>query len=203
MRYQGKISSWKDDQGFGFVSPNGGGQKAFVHINAFLKHSARPVDGDLVTYELAKDEKNRYLAKNIQFVGKTSTSSEYYKPSLIPICFAILFFVFLFLMILNKLAPLNLFLVYLCVSAITFVIYAIDKLAAKNNSQRTSENTLHILGLVGGWPGAIFAQKILRHKSKKEAFQTTFWVTVILNFLAVVWLLFSDGGKSFIGTFGL
>lgn len=57
MRYQGKISGWKDDQGFGFVSPNGGGQKAFIHINAFLKHSARPVAGDLVTYELAKDEK--------------------------------------------------------------------------------------------------------------------------------------------------
>ena len=203
MRYQGKISVWKDDQGFGFVSPNGGGLKAFVHIKAFLKHSSRPFEGDLITYELAKDDKNRYYAKNIQFVSEPSTSIKYYKSSLIPTYFAFFFLVLLFLLTLNKLASLNLFAIYLFASVITFVMYAIDKQAAKNNSQRTPENTLHLLSFIGGWPGAIFAQKILRHKSKKEAFQTTFWVTVILNFLAVVWLLFSDGGKSFIGTFGL
>lgn len=32
MRYQGKITGWKDDKGFGFVIPNGGGQKAFVYF---------------------------------------------------------------------------------------------------------------------------------------------------------------------------
>ena len=198
MRYQGKISGWKDDQGFGFVSPNGGGQKAFVHIKAFLKYSSRPEDGDLITYEIAKDEKNRSYAKNIQFVFESSVSSEYYKPSLMPTYFAILFLILLFLLTLNKFAPLNLFAVYLCVSAVTFVIYAKDKLAAKNNSQRTPESTLHLLSFLGGWPGAIFAQKILRHKSKKEAFQTTFWMTVFLNFATIAWLLLSDSGKDFI-----
>lgn len=201
MRYQGKISGWRDDQGFGFASPNGGGQKAFVHIKAFLKHSARPVEGDLITYELAKDEKNRYYAKNIQFVAESSASSAYYKPSLIPTYFAILFLVLLFLLTLNKLAPLNLFVVYLCASVFTFVIYAKDKLAAKNNNQRTPENTLHLLSFVGGWPGAIFAQKMLRHKSKKEDFQTTFWLTVFLNLLAIAWLLLSEDGKKFISAF--
>lgn len=201
MRYQGKILDWKDDQGFGFVSPNGGGQKAFVHIKAFFKHSARPVEGDLITYELAKDDKSRYYAKNIQFVAKSSTPSTYYKPSLIPTYFAILFLVILFLLTLNKLAPFKLFVVYLSFSAINFVVYAIDKLAAKNNSQRTPENTLHLLSFVGGWPGAIFAQKLLRHKSKKAAFQTTFWIIVFLNFSAVTWLLFSDDVKNFLIAF--
>jgi len=201
MRYQGKISGLKDDQGFGFVSPNVGGQKAFVHIKAFFQHSYRPVDGDLITYELAKDEKSRYYAKNIQFVAESSTSSEYYKPSLIPTYFAILFLVLLFLLTLNNQAPLNLFVVYFCISAITFIIYAKDKLASKNNSQRTPENTLHLLSFVGGWPGAIFSQKILHHKSKNEAFQTTFWMTVFLNFLAIAWLQLSDGGKNFINAF--
>jgi len=42
MRYQGKITSWKDDQGFGFVTHNGGGEKAFVHVNAFSRRSRRP-----------------------------------------------------------------------------------------------------------------------------------------------------------------
>lgn len=39
MRYQGKVTNWKYDQGFGFVIPNGGGQKAFVHIKACSKTS--------------------------------------------------------------------------------------------------------------------------------------------------------------------
>jgi cold shock CspA family protein len=52
MRYQGKVTDWKDDRGFGFISPNGGGAKVFVHISAFRKGEARPVGNDLVTYEL-------------------------------------------------------------------------------------------------------------------------------------------------------
>ena len=131
----------------------------------------------------------------------SSTSSKYHKPSLIPTYFAILFLVLLFLLTPKKLAPLNLFVVYLCISAITFIIYAKDKMAAKNNSQRAPENTLHLLSFIGGWPGAIFAQKMLRHKSTKEDFQTTFWLTVFLNLLAIAWLLLSEDGKNFISAF--
>lgn len=52
MRHQGKITDWKDDRGFGFITPNGGGAKVFVHISAFRNGEARPVGHDLVTYEL-------------------------------------------------------------------------------------------------------------------------------------------------------
>jgi len=34
---------------------------------------------------------------------------------------------------------------------------------------------------MGGWPGALIAQKTFRHKSKKREFQTVFWATVVLN----------------------
>lgn len=52
MRYQGKITDWKDDRGFGFIVPNGGGAKVFVHISAFRSGEGRPVGNDLVTYAL-------------------------------------------------------------------------------------------------------------------------------------------------------
>ena len=82
MRYQGKITNWKNDHGFGFVTPNGGGEKAFVHIKAFSTRSRRPIEGDLITYELATDEKRRFQAENIRFTGKraTSTTSHEKKP---------------------------------------------------------------------------------------------------------------------------
>src|SRR5690606_34065621 len=54
-------------------------------------------------------------------------------------------------------------LVYLIASAIAFVAYALDKSAAKNGTWRTSESTLHVLAIAGGWPGALLAQQLLRH----------------------------------------
>ena len=47
MRFQGRITNWNDDKGFGFAIPNGGGDKAFVHVKALMS-KRRPVEGDLI-----------------------------------------------------------------------------------------------------------------------------------------------------------
>lgn len=88
--------------------------------------------------------------------------------------------------------PIVLLWFYLAASIITFLFYAVDKSAAKQGLWRTPENTLHLLGLVGGWPGALVAQKWLRHKSKKPSFQLVFWVCVVINCAALVWLFSSS-----------
>ena len=41
MRYQGRITSWKDEKGFGFVTPNGGGDQMFLHISDFSERPKR------------------------------------------------------------------------------------------------------------------------------------------------------------------
>lgn len=64
---------------------------------------------------------------------------------------------------------------------LTFGIYFIDKQAAQSGQWRTSENTLHGLALLGGWPGAWFAQQMLRHKSSKARFRAAYWATVLAN----------------------
>jgi len=84
-------------------------------------------------------------------------------------------------------------LVYLAASSITFIAYAWDKSAAKNGRWRTQESTLHLLSLAGGWPGALVAQKVLRHKSRKQSFQFTFWVTVVINCGTLGWVFSSFG----------
>jgi uncharacterized membrane protein YsdA (DUF1294 family) len=71
--------------------------------------------------------------------------------------------------------------IYVGVSIVTFLAYAQDKSAAQQRARRTPEGTLHLLAFAGGWPGALLAQQLLRHKSKKPEFRTVFWATVMLN----------------------
>jgi uncharacterized membrane protein YsdA (DUF1294 family) len=77
---------------------------------------------------------------------------------------------------------------YVVVSLVCFFMYASDKAAAKAGRWRVSENTLLFLGLVCGWPGAIVAQKMLRHKSNKHSFKSRFWLTVLINVALFVYL---------------
>lgn len=73
-------------------------------------------------------------------------------------------------------------------SLITFGVYYLDKRAALRGARRTPETTLHVLSILGGWPGALLAQRIIRHKSGKAGFQLMFWMTVIVNVPVFAWL---------------
>jgi uncharacterized membrane protein YsdA (DUF1294 family) len=77
--------------------------------------------------------------------------------------------------------PQYLFIVYGVASIAAFVAYGMDKSAARRQLRRTPESTLHALGLAGGWPGALIAQSLFRHKTRKQPFQGVFWFTVVLN----------------------
>jgi uncharacterized membrane protein YsdA (DUF1294 family) len=83
---------------------------------------------------------------------------------------------------------------YLFASLATFLAYARDKRAAQTGRWRASESSLHGLALLGGWPGALVAQELLRHKSKKQSFRLVFWATVLLNCLGLL-VLFTPAGS--------
>ena len=104
-----------------------------------------------------------------------------------PYIFVALFFgLLIFASLLGKL-PAWIPVVYLVLSVITFFTYGLDKSA----SWRTSEKTLHILGIIGGWPGGLLAQQAFRHKTAKKRFQMVFWFIVIVNSLFISWLALS------------
>lgn len=84
---------------------------------------------------------------------------------------------------------------YLLLSLITLIAYWMDKRAAQKGNWRTPESTLHLLALLGGWPGALVAQQKLRHKSRKKDFRAVLWITVILNFCALLWLMTDPGER--------
>lgn len=78
-------------------------------------------------------------------------------------------------------------------SPVAFVAYGWDKRRARREERRISEKTLHLLALFGGWPGALAGQKTFRHKTQKVSFQIVFWLTGILQIVALsgivyVWL---------------
>jgi uncharacterized membrane protein YsdA (DUF1294 family) len=77
-------------------------------------------------------------------------------------------------------------LAYLSLSLAAFMAYAFDKSAAAAGRWRTAEQTLHLIALAGGWPGALLAQQVLRHKTSKPGFVGVFWITVGLNVVALV-----------------
>lgn len=187
MRYQGKITDWKDDQGFGFISPNGGGEQVFVHIKSFAKKHRRPADLELVTYEITSDSKGRIQAENVMFVGDQQSSVTVPDNNCALYIIAVFLIFILVLYYTSKLDSAVLGL-YGGTSLIAFCAYALDKSAARKDQWRIKESTLHLFALLGGWPGALLAQKLLRHKSRKQSFRTMFWFTVILNCGVLYWL---------------
>ena len=75
---------------------------------------------------------------------------------------------------------------YGVVSVLAFFLYWGDKRKARADTWRTPENILHAVELAGGWPGALLAQQVFRHKTRKVSFQLLFWLIVLLH--QVFWI---------------
>ena len=72
-------------------------------------------------------------------------------------------------------------------STLSFLLYGTDKAAARRGGNRIPENILHLLALLGGWPGAFMAQRLFRHKTGKRRFQSIFRFTVLVNGAFLFW----------------
>ena len=193
MRFEGTVSNWNDERGFGHIQPRQGGDLVFIHISAWPRGMGRPQLQQAVTFEVETGPKgkramNVLLARKNQEVqrsGKQGNAAWGGASLLVIPVFAI---AYAMLVIIWR-APGWIAVAYGALSLVTFAVYAADKAAAVSGARRTPVATLHLLALAGGWPGALVAQQWLRHKSVKQEFRRVFWATVILNALGVLWLV--------------
>jgi len=193
MRMKGKITSWNDDKGFGFIAPNDGGKEIFVHIKAFNNRKKMPAINQVVTYSTSADKSGRPCAEKVTRAGEPLSKNRKSERTSFAIFIPVLFVAIVSISALTNKVPFLVLPFYLVVSLLTFILYAVDKSAARNGSWRTQESTLHLFSLVGGWPGGMIAQQTLRHKSKKQPFRVVFWGTVLLNTSVFIWLHTTDG----------
>ena len=75
---------------------------------------------------------------------------------------------------------------YLSASVITFLAYGADKYRSKRDRRRIPERTLHWLELLGGWPGALIAANLFRHKRRKRKYVLI--LTIIIIFHIGLWI---------------
>ena len=159
---RGRIVTWKADKAYGFIRAEDGGK-------------VRAADVSIQGLE-------RRIAK-----ARPSVELE---PRPVHLMLALACLVAIGWLVVYRDLPIAVLAVFLVSSLIAFLMYAFDKAAAMNRRWRTKESTLLLVGLLGGWPGALVAQGMFRHKSSKIEFQVAFWFTVIANGAVVAWWCF-------------
>jgi uncharacterized membrane protein YsdA (DUF1294 family)/cold shock CspA family protein len=197
----GKLTKWKDERGFGFIQPVDGSQEVFLHISEVKDTTRRPQENDTIYYHCEIDSDGKVRAYKAFILGarnKSASLSNRAKSSdAIALSFPIVEVVLLSLLPLvgaihftwTTRNPLPLAL-HPVMSLVTYVLYADDKSRAKRKDWRIPEQTLHLCELAGGWLGGFIAQRMLRHKSQKESYQTAFWAIVIIHYIAWLFWLF-------------
>jgi uncharacterized membrane protein YsdA (DUF1294 family)/cold shock CspA family protein len=210
MRKQGSVIRWDDARGFGFIRSPSSNADVYFHARDFRGAAAeRPRQGQSVTFEEIHVGGKGPRAMAVQLAGSASTMQpsselnfaarqravrrrEEHKPSsgasiALPLMLA-------YVAVVawggwTKRLPWWVLVASPVLNALTFYAYWQDKYAATQKKWRTREDTLHLFSLAGGWWGAWLAHQVLRHKSAKLSFRSTYWATVVLHCAALAgWL---------------
>ncbi|WP_417658534.1 DUF1294 domain-containing protein [Pseudidiomarina sp.] len=183
MRLNGVLIKWNVDKGYGFVQLASSNQQMFAHISEFENRRRTPKVGDEVSFNLQKQSDGKFRAIDVAYVRETM---DWFLLPIIVIAMG--YIAAVGYASLETQLPVQISWTFALLSAITYLFYAVDKRAAQKSKQRTPENVLHWLSVLGGWPGALIAQQQFRHKTRKTSFRVVFYLTVTVNVAAVSYL---------------
>lgn len=216
QRVRGTVRMWDDDKGFGFIEPEDGGADVFLHMRALANRNLRPTVGAVVSYRSGTDDQQRPRALDARLEngasptfsplttnrrpaaaparnGRPTRASRWAEPKVQAGLGAASFLGALAsasaLGFLTAFVPAF----YAVMSGLTFTAYLLDKTRAEQRGRRISENTLHFLEALGGWPGALLAQHWLQHKTGKVSYQVIFWLIVTAHLALWAWWTLQAG----------
>lgn len=147
LRHTGKVTDWNDERGFGFVVPDGDGDRAFLHISQVKPRSRRPVNGDQVAYATSKDSRGRLQATRVRY--RTSRRAQGRRAVLPRATLGLTALALVAAGYFTGLLPRPVAGAYLLCTIISFLAYWKDKHAARHDRWRTPESTLHLFDLLG------------------------------------------------------
>ena len=82
--------------------------------------------------------------------------------------------------------------IYATASVVAFLMIGWDKRAARRGTWRIPERRLHVVELLGGFPGSFLARHLFRHKTLKFSYRLTFGAIVAVHVAAwaawIAWL---------------
>lgn len=192
----GILTEWNDERGYGFITPANGGAKIFLHVKSLKREARRPTVGELFFFKLKTDERGRLRAEDaFQTILDEKRDLSFWHN---------------FMRGLARRWPLGLFVpaiiaiwqvsfewgvitAFIINSLLTARFYREDKFLAKYKYWRIPENHLHIWELLCGWPGALYAMLMYRHKSRKDSFKLWFGLCVIINCGAICYVISQVG----------
>lgn len=71
QRIDGRLKTWNEEKGFGFIKPLNGGQDVFVHISSYPRRGGKPVVGEALSFEVSLNTDQKKKAVNVQRPGHT------------------------------------------------------------------------------------------------------------------------------------
>ncbi len=184
QKFKGKIKSWNRKKGYGFITPDQGGEELFLHISQ-IPGRTPPKIGQSVRYQIGEFKGRK------QAIGARLAGFNFSRIQITAWIFIILSLGICFLYFTNRVPIPWPIVLYALASTTAYIFYMADKRAAKGGHRRISEATLHGLELLGGWPGSFIAQKQFRHKTQKTSFRIVFWSIVLLHLAFWYWWFFA------------
>lgn len=187
---RGVVVMFDAERGFGFIRPDGvkegEGKDVFVHVRNVVGRKTLHA-GQRASYYVTRTDKGP-AAINVQAGSVLGTP--YLKYSLIGLGAALMLLMGL-ATALSRPSSLILWLAMWvgALSLVTFSIYGYDKAQAQGGGPRVPEVVLHLLGALGGTPGAFVARRLFRHKTSKQPFGTIFFLIAAAQFGVLAWWL--------------